>query len=74
MAMKRTSRRNFIKGVGAAGVGFWVAGGVQAEPSKSPNEKLRWACIGIGGKGDGDSNHAAENGDIVAICDVRKVN
>ncbi len=72
MVTKRTSRRNFMKGVGAAGVGFWVAGGVQAEPSKSPNEKLRWACIGIGGKGDSDSNHAAENGDIVAICDVRE--
>ncbi|MBY0587318.1 Gfo/Idh/MocA family oxidoreductase [bacterium] len=68
----RSNRRQFIQGTAAAGIGYWVAGGVAAEPSKSPNEKIRFACIGIGGKGDSDSDHAAVVGDIVAICDVRE--
>jgi predicted dehydrogenase len=68
----RSNRRQFIQGTAAAGIGYWVAGGVAAEPSKSPNERIRFACIGIGGKGDSDSDHAAVVGDIVAMCDVRE--
>src|SRR5512145_1100388 len=35
------------------------------------NERINIACIGVGGKGDSDSNDAAEcGGNIVAICDV----
>ncbi len=68
----RSNRRQFIQGTAAAGIGYWVAGGIAAEPSKSPNERIRFACIGIGGKGDSDSDHAAVCGDIVAICDVRE--
>jgi predicted dehydrogenase len=40
------------------------------DDSKSPNERLRFACIGVGGKGKADSADAARHGDIVAICDV----
>ena len=53
-------------------MGFWVAGGTQAKESKSPNERIRMASIGIGGKGSGDSGDAAKNGDLVAICDTDK--
>jgi predicted dehydrogenase len=31
---------------------------------------IRFACIGVGGKGSSDSADAANNGNIVAICDV----
>ena len=35
------------------------------------NERINLGCIGVGGKGDGDSSHAAAcGGNIVAICDV----
>jgi predicted dehydrogenase len=64
-----TDRRRFLKCVGATGVGVFVAAGAP-EDSKSPNERLRFACIGIGGKGKADSADAARQGDIVAICDV----
>src|SRR5262249_13242146 len=40
------------------------------EKSKSPNEQIRFACIGVGGKGDSDSRDAARHGEIVALCDV----
>jgi predicted dehydrogenase len=66
----RASRRKFIEATAAAGVGYWVAGGVRAAESNSPNERIRFACVGIGGKGSSDSGDAANHGDIVAICDI----
>ncbi len=67
---KTSSRRNFMKASAAVGAGFWVAGGVQAKPSLSANEEIRFACVGIGGKGSSDSGDAAKNGKVVAICDI----
>jgi len=64
------TRRQFLQTTAAAGVGFWVAGGVQAAESRSPNQRIAMASIGIGGKGDSDSNDAGRSGDMVAICDV----
>ena len=49
---------------------LWVAGGVRAQESKSPNEKIAMASIGLGGKGSSDSSDAGNAGDMVAICDV----
>lgn len=68
--MHKTTRRSFIKEASALGVGLYVAGDIRAEESKSPNEKIRFACIGIGGKGDSDSADAKKFGDVVAICDI----
>jgi predicted dehydrogenase len=67
---RRTNRRQFIKETAAAGIGFWVAGGVALRESRAANEKLNIACIGVGGKGGGDSSQAGRYGNIVAICDV----
>jgi predicted dehydrogenase len=66
----RNSRRDFLQWTAAAGMGFWVAGGAAAQESKSPNEKVSFACIGCGGKGDSDSTDAGNHGNVVAICDV----
>jgi len=65
-------RRQFLQSSALAGAGFWVAGGLTADEGKTKLdiEKLNFACIGIGGKGGSDSNHAAEYGNVVAICDV----
>jgi predicted dehydrogenase len=51
-------------------MGYWVAGGVQAQESRSPNERIAFASIGISGKGGSDSEDAGRAGDMVAICDV----
>lgn len=67
---KRSDRREFLKDTTLAGVGFWVAGGVALAESKSANEKLSFACIGVGGKGDSDSSHVGRLGNVVAICDI----
>jgi hypothetical protein len=69
----QTNRRDFLKASAAAGVGFWLAGHeAQAADAvaTAPNDKVNIACIGVGGKGDSDSEHAAKYGDLVAICDI----
>lgn len=73
---RRSNRRQFLHTTAAAGAGFWVAAGLQAQESKSPNEKIRFACVGIDGKGASDSEDAGKRGDVVAICDIddRKLN
>ena len=67
---RRNGRREFLQTTAVLGMGYWVAGGVQAKESKSPNERIAMASIGIGGKGGGDTADAAKHGDLVAICDV----
>jgi predicted dehydrogenase len=66
----RTNRRRFLQTSAVTGVGFWVAGGVRAQESKSPNEKIAMASIGLGGKGSSDSSDAGSSGQMVAICDI----
>ena len=64
------SRRQFLSTTAAAGMGYWVAGGVQAKQTKSPNERIAFASVGLTGKGSSDSEDAGRAGDMVAICDV----
>jgi len=66
----RATRRRFIQTSAIATAGYWVAGGVKAEESKSPNEKIQFGCIGVGGKGSSDSADASRHGAVVAICDI----
>jgi predicted dehydrogenase len=63
-------RRDFLKQSALAGVGFWVAGGLRAADSRSPNERVNIASIGVGGKGSSDCDQAGNHGNIVAICDI----
>lgn len=67
---RRTSRRQFLQQSALAGAGFWVAGGLTRAASNSPNERLHFACIGVGGKGGSDTDNVGGLGDIVALCDV----
>ena len=67
---RRNSRRNFIKSTALAGAGFWVASSTPLARSRSINERINFACIGVGGKGTSDSNSAAKHGNVVAICDI----
>lgn len=64
------SRRQFVRrtslAAGAAAFTFPYIGRVLGA-----NDRINIACIGVGGKGNSDSNAAAEcGGNIVAICDV----
>jgi predicted dehydrogenase len=70
---KRTDRREFLKTSAVIGAGYFAAAGLKAEESKSALETVRFACIGVGGKGDEDSNDANKpehNAQVVAFCDV----
>lgn len=41
-----------------------------ADETKSPNERPRVGCIGLGGMGRGDAKAVKRYGDILAVCDV----
>jgi predicted dehydrogenase len=65
------NRRDFLKTTALAGAGFWIAETAPAdEKSKSALEQINFACIGISGKGESDSDDAARHGNVVAICDI----
>jgi predicted dehydrogenase len=65
-----TDRRRFLQATATTGVGVFVGHRLAAQESKSANERIRFACIGVGGKGRSDSSDAKRAGDVVAICDV----
>lgn len=64
----RVSRRKFIETTSLA-AGAFALGVPTLLRGQNLNSKLNIACIGIGGKGQSDSDHCAgEN--VVALCDV----
>src|SRR5580704_12708154 len=65
----KSSRRDFLKNSTLLSTAWWVNASAFAG-SKSPNEKLNFACIGVDGKGSSDTDDAARNGIIVALCDI----
>jgi predicted dehydrogenase len=70
------NRRRFLKAVAAAaGTGyFYTASALSAgRAADGPNDKLRFAGIGVGGKGDGDISQAGKLGEVVALCDIDEV-
>jgi predicted dehydrogenase len=67
---RKSNRRQFLQTSAAASAGLMIAGSLKADESKSSNERIRFACIGVEGKGSSDSSDAGRNGDVVAICDV----
>ena len=79
MARTSINRRRFISAsANLAGGAFFAPNILRSQNGASPNNKLRIACIGIGGKGESDSGAAAglnskdpsDVNDIVAIVDV----
>ncbi|NBO91030.1 MAG: gfo/Idh/MocA family oxidoreductase [Planctomycetia bacterium] len=69
----QTNRREFLQTSAVAGVGFYVAGGVEAADETKPKnklERLNIAAVGVGGKGSSDCDQAANYGNLVAICDI----
>src|ERR1700760_2611062 len=74
--MRPIHRRDFLKSaaaLSAAGAGYWIAGRQSMADqiaSTSPSERIAFAAIGIGGKGDGDAEQVGKHGDLIAVCDV----
>jgi predicted dehydrogenase len=66
---KRNSRRWFLQTASLGGVGFWVAGGVGLAQSRSPNEKLNMAAVGVAGIGTGNIG-IMQGENVVGLCDV----
>ncbi len=64
-------RRTFF-GAGALGLGyFFTATAASASrTARKPNETLRIAGIGVGGKGESDIDQAGNLGAVVALCDI----
>jgi predicted dehydrogenase len=69
-------RRDFFKQTVLAGTGPFLLGATtaSARPARPPsaNEKVRFACIGVGGKGESDTQDAGSHGEIVALCDINQ--
>jgi predicted dehydrogenase len=68
MSFKPT-RRELLKSAAYTGIGIYVVNPTWGQ-DKSPNERVNFGCIGVGGKGDSDTADAARLGNVVAICDV----
>ena len=70
---RNLDRRSFLSTSAAMGAGYWIASASAAAPpkaSRSPNEKLNIAGIGVGGMGAGDLGAVAPGNNIVALCDA----
>lgn len=68
--MSRQTRRQFLQSTAAAGAAMWVAGRPAWALEQAKVERLNIACIGVGGKGSSDTDHAGALGNIVGLCDV----
>ena len=74
---RKTTRRTFIKRSAALGAAAWI-GGKSVWSQEGPInggsslERLNVACIGVGGRGSGDTTNAQKWGaNIVGLCDIQ---
>lgn len=67
----QSSRREFLQQSSALAAAYWVGSSSQGwTQEKSANEEIRFACIGVEGKGSSDRDDAGRHGHIVALCDI----
>jgi len=66
----RIGRRRFLQAGAFAGFGILGSGSSGGAAGRSPNDRLRFACIGVGGKGSSDTDDVARLGDVVGLCDI----
>src|SRR5262245_17505351 len=67
---RRVSRRRFLAAAAAAAGYFYTAHAHSAAMVAGSNGRLRFAGVGVGGKGSGDITQAGQLGEVVALCDV----
>ena len=69
------SRRLFLSSSAAAVGYFFTASKLSAvRAADSPNDKLHFAGIGVGGKGSSDIDQAGKLGEVIALCDIDEIN
>ena len=71
----RTSRRKFLKQGAFTGAGLYFAARSSWAKGNSPNERVLFAAVGVGGRGSGDVwgvAHVVGPENIVALVDVDK--
>ena len=68
---RQSTRREFLQQSSALAAACWVGATSQGwTQEKSANSAIRFACIGVEGKGSSDRDDAGRHGDIVALCDI----
>ena len=67
---RRIHRRHFLMSASAAAAGLMTGHRGGRARGESPSDRVRIACIGVGGKGSSDTDHAALCGEVVALCDI----
>ena len=65
-----SSRRHFLGQAASLGIGLWSGGAGSRSGTAGPNDRLRFACIGLGAQGAADAAAVARLGDVVALCDI----
>jgi hypothetical protein len=74
MSQINLNRRQFLshsaKGATAGILATSTFPYITSADEKSPNERLQFAAIGVGGRGAGIANSARRLADIVAVCDL----
>jgi predicted dehydrogenase len=68
--MSRLTRRSFVQTTLAAGAVLPFGAPAILSAGQSPNEKVRLAAVGVGGKGWTDIQGAAKFCEVVGYCDV----
>ena len=63
------SRRELLRRTAVVSSGLFAAGGGSVRASRSANEKLNVACVGLGNQGNANLNKVSHE-NIVALCDV----
>jgi len=64
------SRRDVLKGTAATAFGLTLSVASGQEQKRSPSRWIRFGIIGVGGKGWSGMSAAADQGVIVAMCDI----
>ncbi len=68
---RQSTRREFLRRSSAIAAGCWAGANSQGWTQEtSANSVIRFACVGVEGKGASDREDAGRHGDIVALCDV----
>lgn len=67
---RNPTRRDILRAATATAVGMSIVAPAAARKPRSPNERIRFACVGVGGKGWSDIEDCARFGVVVALCDV----
>jgi len=68
---RKLTRRSVLKAAAAGGLGYLFTGpAFSVLKAADANSRLRFAGIGVGGKGHGDIEQAGNLGDVIAVVDV----